>query len=111
MKTVTSTHSTVYSFDDGTVIATTTQYRFSWRVRVNIPPLPLRTFANRAAAEHHAGYFARRAAAEAGGYTIHRSADGRFAFRRPDGTPIEPPTHLTESDAWIAAYADSETAT
>jgi hypothetical protein len=97
---------TTLSLDDGTVIAVVTRKWPRWKTKVNVPPLAPRYFGNQDAAERHAVYFAYRAAAKASGYAVDRTADDRFAFKRPDGTLHDVP-QITESGAWFAAYAES----
>jgi hypothetical protein len=101
---------TTFRLDDGSVIVVVAPKWPGWQVSIKIPPLPLRTFMSRAAAEQHAAYFASRACAQGAGYTVHPTADGRFTFKRPDGTRAGQP-HNSESDAWSAACADSATRT
>lgn len=97
---------TTFRLDSEAVVAVVTPKWPGWQVQIDVPPLPPRFFTNRIAAEQHAAHFARRACAEAAGYTVRATADGTFAVMRADGTPAEPPQQ-TESDAWSAAYADS----
>ena len=92
--------------DDGTVIAAVTQSWPRWQASISIPPRPPRYFAKRDAAERHAVYYAHRAAAQARGYHVEKTADGRFTFKRRDGALHDMP-QITESDAWFAAYTDS----
>jgi len=99
-----TTKRSTYSFANGTNIAVVTP---GWRVKIFIPPLPLRNFTNRSAAEQHAAYFAHRACAQAAGYSVHRSEHGRYAFTRPDGSAMNHSTHVTEGGAWFAAHTDS----
>jgi hypothetical protein len=97
---------TIFSRDDGTLIAVVTRSWPRWQVRISTPPLAPRYFIRRDAAERHAVNFATKAAARARGYSVGRTADGRFAFKRPDGALHNVP-QITESGAWFAAYADS----
>jgi hypothetical protein len=108
MKISKTARRTIYRLKTGEVIVTVSPKWPGWQVNVAIPPLSMRSFANRPAAEDHATYFAVRACAQADGYTVRRVESGRFAVAGPDGAPVEP-TYETEGEAWAAAYRDSET--
>ena len=108
MKIVRGMRRTTYRLDTGEVIVVVTPKWPGWQAKIAVPPLPVRSFGNRAAAEQHAAHFARRACAQADGYAVRATVDGCFAVARPDGTPVEP-SQNTEGDAWSAAYADSVT--
>lgn len=106
MKILRGMRRTTYRLDAGAVVAVVTPKWPGWQAKIDVPKLPVRFFMDRAAAEQHAAHFARRACAQADGYTVRATADGCFAVARPDGTPVEP-LQNTEGDAWSAAYADS----
>ena len=97
---------TIFRLEDGSLVVVVSPKWPGWQVSIRMPPLPLRTFMSRDAAERHAAYFANRACAQSAGYVVHATADGRFAFKRPDGTRAGQP-YESESDAWSAACADS----
>jgi hypothetical protein len=97
---------TIFRLDTGAVAAVVTPKWPGWQARIEMPPLPARFFLKRGDAEQHAAHFARRAGAQAAGYAVRATVDGRFAVTRPDGTPVEPP-QTNEGDAWSAAFADS----
>jgi hypothetical protein len=97
---------TAFRTGTGAVVALVTPKWPGWQVKIKVPPLPVRFFLERGDAEQHAAHFARRACAQAAGYAVHATADGRFAVTRPDGTPVDPP-QASEGDAWSAAFADS----
>jgi hypothetical protein len=97
---------TTFSRDDGTVIAIVMRSWMRWEAKVNVPPRAPRYFGSRDAAERHAVHFASKAAAQARGYSVERTVDSRFVFKRPDGALHDVP-QITESGAWFAAYADS----